>query len=274
VRCLARTPSRRFRSYHCIAYDPLDTNVVYVGAAQGGVWKSFDGGSNWRPKSDYAASLAIGWLPSILRDHRRPIGAHLCRHRRAQQQRQLLRGGRAVLERCRRDLGGERHGYILAGSVLDARVDPANNQRVYAATDIGCTNPSTRFELTQLEAGIFHDLVVDWTKSGAPELYAGKLGVGVRRSSDGGATWATLGGGLPHPAAAWRSPRLPAMPTCSMLHRERRLAYRHLPDERRRNQLDGDDQPCRRQPGELHFVLGVHPTDPNTVLFGEVHLAH
>src|ERR1700738_2184065 len=32
----------------CVAVDPTDANIVYAGAASGGVWKSTDGGLTWR----------------------------------------------------------------------------------------------------------------------------------------------------------------------------------------------------------------------------------
>lgn len=40
--------------------DPKNPDIIYVGAAQGGVWKTVDGGARWVPKSDYEKSLAIG----------------------------------------------------------------------------------------------------------------------------------------------------------------------------------------------------------------------
>jgi len=43
-----------------VAVDPTDPNIVYVGGAQGGVWKSLDGGSTWTVLTDSEASLAIG----------------------------------------------------------------------------------------------------------------------------------------------------------------------------------------------------------------------
>jgi len=45
-----------------IVVDPVDTNIIYIGTAQGGVWKTTDGGLNWAPKSDNEVSLAIGAL--------------------------------------------------------------------------------------------------------------------------------------------------------------------------------------------------------------------
>jgi hypothetical protein len=43
-----------------IAIDPTDTSVLYLGAAQGGVWKSTNGGTSWTNLTDGQASLAIG----------------------------------------------------------------------------------------------------------------------------------------------------------------------------------------------------------------------
>lgn len=43
-----------------IAVHPSDPNIVYLGSAGGGVWKTTDGGKNWAPLTDDQASLAIG----------------------------------------------------------------------------------------------------------------------------------------------------------------------------------------------------------------------
>lgn len=43
-----------------IAVDPTDANIVYAGAAQGGVYRSLDGGTTWTPLMDNALTLAIG----------------------------------------------------------------------------------------------------------------------------------------------------------------------------------------------------------------------
>jgi len=55
-----------------IAVDPGDANKIYLGTAQGGVWRSLDGGTTWTAIFDSADSLAVGALalvpsdPSIL----------------------------------------------------------------------------------------------------------------------------------------------------------------------------------------------------------------
>ena len=43
-----------------LAVDPTNRDIVYLGAAAGGVWKSSDAGANWTPITDTQASLATG----------------------------------------------------------------------------------------------------------------------------------------------------------------------------------------------------------------------
>jgi hypothetical protein len=45
-----------------IVVDPTNANTVYLGTAQGGVWRSLDGGTSWAAITDSAQSLAIGAL--------------------------------------------------------------------------------------------------------------------------------------------------------------------------------------------------------------------
>src|SRR5579864_8550967 len=42
--------------------DPRDANVVYAGAAEGGVWKTIDGGQTWTPLTDDQPALSVGSL--------------------------------------------------------------------------------------------------------------------------------------------------------------------------------------------------------------------
>jgi hypothetical protein len=43
-----------------IAIHPTNPARVLCGAANGGVWESFDRGASWAPRTDYAATLAVG----------------------------------------------------------------------------------------------------------------------------------------------------------------------------------------------------------------------
>ena len=43
-----------------IAVDPTNASVIYIGGADGGVWKTTNGGTNWTPITDSQVSLAVG----------------------------------------------------------------------------------------------------------------------------------------------------------------------------------------------------------------------
>ena len=43
-----------------VKYDPNNPNIIYIGAACGGIWKSTNGGTTWTAKSDYEVSLSSG----------------------------------------------------------------------------------------------------------------------------------------------------------------------------------------------------------------------
>ena len=48
-----------------LVVDPRNSNVVYLGAAQGGVWKTTNGGDSWTPLTDDQPSLAMGALAGL-----------------------------------------------------------------------------------------------------------------------------------------------------------------------------------------------------------------
>ena len=56
-----------------IAVDPRNAAQVLCGAANGGVWESFDRGANWIPRTDYAATTAVG---AVVFDPRNPATAY------------------------------------------------------------------------------------------------------------------------------------------------------------------------------------------------------
>jgi hypothetical protein len=52
-----------------IAVDPTDASIVYVGTAQGGLYRSLNGGGTWTPLMDNALSLSIGAVAIAPSDH-------------------------------------------------------------------------------------------------------------------------------------------------------------------------------------------------------------
>ncbi len=45
-----------------IVVHPADPNVMWVGSASGGIWKTTNGGTSWAPLDDFLPSLAVGCL--------------------------------------------------------------------------------------------------------------------------------------------------------------------------------------------------------------------
>ena len=56
----ANTTSPTSGRVSALAVDPRDNNVVYAGAAEGGIWKTTDGGASWTPLTDDQPSIATG----------------------------------------------------------------------------------------------------------------------------------------------------------------------------------------------------------------------
>ena len=148
-----------------IAVDPTDANVVYVGTANGGVWRSKNGGTNWLPLFDDEATLAIGSLalapsdPSILYvgtgegnlSGDSYAGLGLYRINSANGTTPVVNGPFEARIAGTGTTGGNGHAFNFL-SIQGIAVDPANAARVYLSATPGgigmagdwlcCTSPS------------------------------------------------------------------------------------------------------------------------------------
>ena len=113
-----------------IAVDPTNEDLVYAGAAEGGVLRSWDGGQSWTPLFDTQATLSIGALAIDPSDtdviyagtgEVNPGGGS------------VAYGGAGVFRST--DQGGtwECIGLENTGSIGRIRVDPADPDRIFVA---------------------------------------------------------------------------------------------------------------------------------------------
>ncbi len=174
-----------------IAIDSTATNVVYVGTANGGVWKTTNGGDTWTPKSDYQMSLAIGALAIDPNNNMRVfagtgeynnvgVGTYY---------------GNGLL----RSTNGGDTWTELAGATFERdeisriKFDPtdATSQKMFLTSNTGVyESPNGGDTWTSLRAGSASDLVV--FEPGAPNtitLIAAFRGSGLWTATRTGATW-------------------------------------------------------------------------------------
>ncbi|MDG1348186.1 MAG: T9SS type A sorting domain-containing protein [Flavobacteriales bacterium] len=47
---------------NCIAFDPNDPDIIWIGSPAGGLWKSIDGGSNWTTNTDNLPVIGVSYI--------------------------------------------------------------------------------------------------------------------------------------------------------------------------------------------------------------------
>ena len=275
-----------------IAIHPRDPNILYVGAAQGGVWKSGDRGLSWTPLTDHECSLAMG---SIAIDPVDPLivyagtgeqhfsgdsfyGCGLLRSTDGGTTWERL--GEAAFTRPGR--GGARIARVVvdpvtAGSRISTTVLAASDFGLYRSADSG---RSWTLELP----GIATDLVMDPTDPAI--LYAafysrpGYGSWGIHKSADGGRSWRQVSADLRDTDIRrinlTIAPSAPEVLYAGVVNvgEDRRirgglLLYRSNDRASTWQELDAVGASCQFQCW-YDMTLAVHPLNPERLLFGSI----
>ncbi len=173
---------------------PTDENIIYIAAAQGGVWRTTDGGQTWEPLTDELPSISSGALafepgnPNVI--YYGTGEMHFCGD---------CSSGDGLFKSTDGGLtwtkiaGRDEVGYYISKIYVHPN-DPnvilvASNRGVVRSTDGGQT-----WQVV-LSGSWVSDLVA---RPDDPDvIYAGMLFYGIYRSTDGGQTWTRLSNGLP-----------------------------------------------------------------------------
>ncbi len=265
---------------------PGDPNIVYVGAAAGGVWKTTNGGTTWTPLFEKQPTLAIG---DIALEPGNPDVVYVGTGEG--NTRNSASFGRGVYKSTD---GGKSWRFSGLGDtrhIARMMVSPSDKRTVYACAIGHMAAPNA-------ERGVFvsHDAGATWSKSlfvddkhGCADMdidpknpnivYAvmwlfdrkqwtftsGSEQGGIFKSVDGGATWKKLGGGLPKLLGRVGVKVAPSSPNIVYAVAEAREGYVWRSDdfgETWRKTSDDAATLCR---GFYYADLRVDPTNPERV---------
>ncbi len=180
-----------------LAIHPSNGNIVWAGAANGGVWKTTNGGATWLPMMEQELSLAIGALavaPSA------PLTLYAATGEDTPGWGPSWPGAGVYKST---NAGGS---WTLVGAIASTRctrvlVHPSNPNVVYVAGSSGLHKSTDGgVNWTDVRTDHVSDALIDPTNP--DRLFAAVWASGVYRSTNGGASWSLLSSGIPTGSAA------------------------------------------------------------------------
>ena len=180
-----------------IAFHPTDPNIMYIAAAQGGVWKTTNGGVNW---TDLTFGLPTQACGDVVVDQINPnvvyLGTGELNYSLDSQY------GNGIYKSTN---AGATWVQVATSSLVGNRcsmmaIDPVNSNIVYAATNTAVfksTNAGVNWTNTGSGSNV-NCIVLHPTTPQIIYISTGGTNAGaIKKSVDGGTTWKTLSDGLP-----------------------------------------------------------------------------
>jgi len=198
---------------HAVLAHPTNPDILYIGAVNGGVWKTLNATANsptWVPQTDFAGSLSIGALAFDPTDPTyNTLVAGVSNYSSflgvAGERVGVLRttdggqtwvnpGSAGLTVPAGNTTSGENISGIAARGNTIVVTSHTNSGGLFRSTDGGATfAPVSGPDFSSPGDDLF-DLVVDPTGAGGQRLYTGVEDKGVYRSDDFGATWVKISG--------------------------------------------------------------------------------
>jgi photosystem II stability/assembly factor-like uncharacterized protein len=180
-----------------IAFHPTNTNIFYIAAAQGGVWKTTDGGVNWTILTDNLPTLACG---DIVVDQLNPnvlyLGTGELNYSSDSQYGNGIYkstdAGATWFQVATVSQVGNRCSYMA--------IDPTNSNIVYMGGNSGIyKSTNAGINWTNMAGGSnVNCIIINPSNTQIIYITNGGTNAGqVLKSINGGTTWTTLAGGLP-----------------------------------------------------------------------------
>ena len=199
-----------------IAADPTDANKIFVTSPGGGIWRTTNGGINWSPLTDNQSTLFVGAI-TIAPSNSNTIyaatgdpngtfasytGQGVLKSTDGGSTWTLQNAnGKFVGKTISKIVVNPNNANVLYAAVAGPGVNGvAGNTGIWRSTDGGLTWINTTASISTIES--YTDLEMD--KGSPTTLYAaigtsgGAAANGVYKTTDGGATWNLLGGGVPN----------------------------------------------------------------------------
>lgn len=177
---------------------PTNPDIVYAGAASGGVWKTTDGGQSWHPLWYDQETLNFG---SIAIAPSAPDTVYAATGEWTPNYGPSYPGAGLYVSA---DAGANwtRHTTLANRRVSKVAVSPTNADRVFVAGKSGLERSNNAGGTwSTVLPGEIADVVID--PNDPDYLYASIHYDGIYRSTDGGDTWSKLSAGPTGPAARW-----------------------------------------------------------------------
>lgn len=207
-----------------LAVDPTDDDVVYAGTAEGGVFRTLDGGQSWTPLFDTMPALSIG---AVAVDPSDPDVVYAGTGEVNPGGGSVAYGGAGLFRSTDRGVTWSLVGLETTGTIGRIVVDPTDPLTIYVAANGMHWQPNPErgvYRTTDGGATWQRVLYVDdvtgcvdlvlrpdnpdvvfasmWQHLRQPDSYDyGGPGCAIHRSDDGGDTWSVVACGLPTPSA-------------------------------------------------------------------------